>query len=69
MSGGTVYTETVVWSAPEQYVAEAPYQIAIILLDDGPRVTGRIQGDRVAIDDHVDFIELRNEFPVFRKSS
>ena len=30
---GTVYTETVVHSAPEAYVSEAPYQIAIIALE------------------------------------
>lgn len=69
MSGGVVYTETVVWSAPEAYVSEAPYQIAIVVLDEGGRVTGRIAGDRVQIGDHVDFVERRNEFSVFRKSS
>lgn len=68
MTGGTVYTETVVHSAPEQYTAEAPYQIAIIALDSGERVTARISGERVAIGDRVDFVERRNEFPVFRKS-
>ena len=40
--GGTVYTETVVYSAPEQLMAEAPYQIAIIDLDSGGRLTVRI---------------------------
>ncbi len=68
MSGGIVYTETVVWSAPEQYMAEAPYQIAIVVLDEGGRVTGRIAGARVQIGDRVAFVERRQEFPVFQKS-
>jgi uncharacterized OB-fold protein len=63
---GTVYTETVVWSAPEAYLAEAPYQLAIIIQDDGTRVTGRIVGDRAAIDDTVELIETRDGVPIFR---
>jgi uncharacterized OB-fold protein len=63
-----VYTETVVYSAPEAYVSEAPYQIAIVVRDDGSRVTGRILGDRVAIDDLVELAETRNGAPCFRKA-
>ena len=63
-----VYTETVVHSAPEAYVNEAPYQIAIVIRDDGSRVTGRILGDRVAIDDEVALAETRNGVPYFRKA-
>jgi len=62
-----VYTETVVYSAPEAYVNEAPYQIVIVIQDDGSRVTGRVLGDRVAIDDQVDLIETRNGVPYFSK--
>ena len=62
-----VYTETVVYSAPEAYVNEAPYQIAIVVRDDGSRVTGRILGDRVAIDDQVELAETRNGVPYFTK--
>ena len=62
-----VYTETVVHSAPEAFVNEAPYQIAIIIRDDGSRVTGRILGARVAIDDEVELAETRNGTPFFRK--
>ena len=62
-----VYTETVVHSAPEAYVNEAPYQIAIVIRDDGSRVTGRILGERVAIDDQVDLAETRNGVPYFTK--
>jgi len=66
---GTVYTETVVWSAPEAYVNDAPYQLAIIELDGGRRLTGRIEGDRVQIGDKVAFAEFRNNVPFFRKNA
>jgi uncharacterized OB-fold protein len=64
---GKVYTETVVHSAPEAFVAEAPYQIVIVTLEDGKRVTGRIIGEFVAIDDPVELVEERNGVPFFRK--
>lgn len=63
---GTVYTETVVWSAPEAHVADAPYQLAIIIQEDGSRITGRIIGNRVAIDDTVELAETRDGVPFFR---
>jgi uncharacterized OB-fold protein len=62
-----VYTETVVHSAPEAYVNEAPYQIAIVVREDGSRVTGRIVGDRVSIDDAVELVETRDGVVYFRK--
>lgn len=63
-----VYTETVVYSAPEAFLKDAPYQIAIIVRDEGGRVTGRILGDRVAIGDEVQFVETRDGVSYFRKS-
>jgi uncharacterized OB-fold protein len=65
---GTVYTETVVHAAPAQFVADAPYQLAIVSLDGGGRLTARIFGDRVRIGDPVQFVEDRNGVPFFRKS-
>jgi len=69
---GVVYTETVVWAAPEQFVADAPYQMAIITLADGHRLTARIvpesEGPRVVIGDRVEFVEERNGIPFFRKA-
>ena len=65
---GTVYTETVVHAAPAQFVADAPYQLAIVALDGGGRRTVRIFGDRVRIGDRVQFVEERNEVRFFRKS-
>jgi uncharacterized OB-fold protein len=62
---GTVYTETVIHSAPEAFAAEAPYQTAIVSLDGGGRVTVRIAGDRVVIGDKVVEVEPREAVPFF----
>lgn len=63
----TVYTETVVHMAPEQFASEAPYQLAIVTLEDGHRRTVRIAGERVHIGDAVEFVEDRNGIPFYRK--
>ena len=68
MRSGTVYTETVIHSAPEAFVKEAPYQTAIVTLDGGGRLTGRIAGERVRIDDRVVEVEGRGGVPFFRKA-
>ena len=65
---GAVYTETVIYSAPEAFAADVPYQTAIVSLDSGGRVTGRILGDRVSIDDRVRCVERRNGVPFFTKA-
>jgi uncharacterized OB-fold protein len=64
---GTIYTETLIHAAPEQFVADAPYQLAIVTLEGGKRLTARISGDRVQIGDTVDFAEFRDGIPFFRK--
>ena len=64
-----VYTETVVYLAPEAFAAEVPYQVAIVTLENGSRVTARIQGERVVIDDRVQEVEVREGVPFFRKSA
>jgi uncharacterized OB-fold protein len=69
MRNGVVYTETVIYSAPEAFASEAPYQTAIVSLDGGGRVTGRILGDRVQIDDPVVEVEERGGVPYFTKAS
>jgi uncharacterized OB-fold protein len=69
MRTGTVYTETVIYSAPEAFAAEAPYQTAIVSLDGGGRVTVRIAGDRVAIGDRVVEAELREGVAFFEKKA
>ena len=68
LGSGTVYTETVVYSPPEAYVNDVPYQLAIIELAGGKRVTGRVAGERAQIGDRVEFVEYRNEVPFFKKS-
>lgn len=69
MNTGVVYTETVVRMAPEQFAADAPYQLAIVTLEAGRRHTVRIAGERVEIGDAVEFVEDRNGVPFYRKRS
>ena len=64
---GVIYTETVVHSAPEAFVADAPYQLVIVTLEDGHRITGRILGERVQVDDAVSLKDERNGVPYFSK--
>lgn len=66
---GFVYTETLVYSPTPQFANEVPYQLAIIELEGGRRVTSRILGDRASIGDPVEFVEFRNDVPYFRKSA
>ena len=68
MTSGIVYTETVVHAAPEQFTADAPYQLAIVSLAEGGRVTARIEGSRVAIGDRLNFVEDRGGIPFFAKA-
>jgi uncharacterized OB-fold protein len=68
---GIVYTETIVHSPPEQYAADAPYQLAIVELDTGGRLTARILGktpsERAHIGDRVAFVEDRNGVVYYRR--
>jgi uncharacterized OB-fold protein len=64
---GVIYTETVVFAPPEQFAADAPYQLAIVTLENGKRLTARILGERVAIGDAVELAENRNNIPFFHK--
>lgn len=65
---GVVYTESVVHAAPALLVAEAPYQIAIITLDSGGRLTARIAGDRVVIGDAVELVREEAGVKFFGKA-
>jgi uncharacterized OB-fold protein len=66
---GVVYTETIVHSAPAQYLSVAPYQIAIVDLHGGERATVQIlpEPGRVAIGDRVVFVEERDGVPYYKK--
>ena len=66
---GVIYTETIVHAPPEQFAADAPYQLVVVTLDAGGRLTTRIDGDRVQIGDAVEFVEFRNGIPFYKKRS
>lgn len=61
---GTVYSHTRVHTAPPAFEAAAPYTIAVVELDSGVRVTGRLTDDDPAIGDPV---ELRVREPSERE--
>ena len=63
---GVIYTETVVHAAPEQYAADAPYQLAIIELDGGGRITARML-NRAQIGERVRFVEERGGVAYYQK--
>jgi len=67
---GIVYTETIVHSPPEQFAADAPYQVAIVDIEGGRRTTVRILGkephERARIGDRVAFVEERNGVAYYR---
>jgi len=67
MRKGIVYTETVVHIAPEVFQKDVPYQVAIVTIDDGTRVTARIEGEHVKIDDRVVETTQREVVFFFRK--
>ncbi|MBI3667246.1 MAG: OB-fold domain-containing protein [Acidobacteria bacterium] len=50
---GCVYSCTTLYAAAEKFEKDLPFQIAIIELDDGPRLTARISGRPVEIGDAV----------------
>ena len=65
MRSGTVYTETIVHLGPERFASMAPYQVAIVDLEDGTRLTALIAGDRVIIGERVSEAPPDNGMPVF----
>jgi uncharacterized OB-fold protein len=69
MRSGTIYTETIIYSAAEAFASEVPFQTAIVTLDDARgRLTARITGDHVSIGDRVVEVESRDGVPFFRKA-
>ena len=64
---GVVYTETVVHSASEALASHSPYQLAIVTLDGGGRLTVRIEGVRVVIGDAVRVVRSQDGIFYFRR--
>ena len=57
---GKVYSCTTLHASAEGFEKDLPFQIAIIELEEGPRLTVRIEGDRVEIDDPVQQVAERD---------
>jgi uncharacterized OB-fold protein len=56
---GKIYSCTTLYAAAEPFEKDLPFQIAIIELEGGVRLTGRILGARVDIGDDVALVEER----------
>jgi uncharacterized OB-fold protein len=67
MRTGTVYSDTIIHLAPERFQSDVPYQVVIVTLDTGGKITGRVAGPTVVIDDRVSEVEDRDGIPVFQK--
>ena len=50
---GKVYSHTTLHAAAQPFEKDLPFQMAIIELEEGPRLTARIEGAPVAIGDSV----------------
>jgi uncharacterized OB-fold protein len=62
---GKIYSHSRVHVAPEQFKSIVPYYLAIIDLDEGPRLMGRLQtqeGDHVRIDAPVELVSVENGY-------
>lgn len=72
-SEAVVYTETTVHTAPERYVSDAPYQLAIVEAENSARFTVRIavdgEGTRAKIGDAVRFMEEREGVAFYSRVS
>lgn len=56
--GGTIYSYTVVQSPAEEFEFQAPYYLAMIQLDEGPRIVAQLTDvdDEIAIGDRVEMV-------------
>jgi len=58
---GVITTFTTIRYPPQGFENEAPYTVALIDLENGPRVIGRVEGDRnLKIGQHVAFAREMN---------
>ena len=65
---GKVYSWTTLHAAAEPFEKDLPFQIALIDLEEGPRLTARIEGEAVAIDDPVRLVREVDGVRFFSKS-
>jgi uncharacterized OB-fold protein len=56
---GEVYSCTTLYAAAERFEKDVPFEIAIIELEGGARLTARIEGRRVDVGDPVNLVEQR----------
>jgi uncharacterized OB-fold protein len=56
---GAIDSFTTIWIAPEKYADQVPYQVLVVKLDEGLRITGRLAGpaESLAIGVPVEFVE------------
>ena len=64
---GKVYSCTTLHASAEPFEKDLSFQIAIIELEEGPRLTVRIEGDRVEIDDPVQQVAERDGVWFFKR--
>lgn len=66
---GMVYSCTTLYASAEPFEKDLPFQIAIIELEEGPRLTVRIQGDHVEIGESVKEIAKQDGVWFFGKGN
>ena len=63
-----VYSCTTLRAAAAPFEKDLPFQIAIVELEEGPRLTVRIEGQHIKIGDTVQQVEERNGVQVFARA-
>jgi uncharacterized OB-fold protein len=66
---GKVYSYTNIHSAPKQFAGQAPYCVILVELVQGLKVTGRLRGGNVQIDERVVLDEIKDECYFFKAIS
>lgn len=65
---GRIVSWTTIYVPPADFTGEVPYDVAIVALNEGPRVTGRLQpGSAPAFDLPVRLVELHDGGYVFAR--
>lgn len=64
---GRIYSFSVVHAAPARFEKEAPYVLAIIELEEGPRLSGRLSRGEPAIEAEVELEKIENGIHFFRR--